>query len=139
LSKVQVKNESELIAFGKKLSAKFKGGEVIELVGDLGVGKTTLTKGIAQGLEVKSTINSPSFTIMKEYSGRKGLILKHYDFYRLDNSGIMKNEILDSLNHDNIITVVEWAKDIAGILPKNRRTIKLSYLADNDGRLVEWN
>jgi tRNA threonylcarbamoyladenosine biosynthesis protein TsaE len=133
----EVSSEAELIALGQKVGAELNGGEVLELVGDLGAGKTTFVKGIAQGLGVKSTVNSPSFTIMKEYRGRNGLVLKHYDFYRLDGSGIMKDEIAESAGDSKTVVVVEWAKEVAGILPKNRRVIEIKY-SEDEGRVVEW-
>jgi tRNA threonylcarbamoyladenosine biosynthesis protein TsaE len=110
----------------------------LELIVDIGVGKTTFTQGVAKGLGITKTVNSPSFTIMKEYVGRDGLVLKHYDFYRLDDSGIMKNEITDSLSDEKVITVVEWAKDVSGVLPQHRQTIQISYLPDGDERTVVW-
>ena len=133
----KVRNEAELIALGQSFGEKCQGGEVFELVGDLGTGKTTFTKGLALGLGVKRTINSPSFTIMKDYAARDGLTLKHYDFYRLDDAGLMKNEIAESLGDPKTIVVVEWAKEVSGILPKERKVIEIKY-TPTDGRVVEW-
>ena len=78
----RIGNESEMREFGRELAEKAEPGDVIALIGDLGTGKTTLTKYIAEGLGVKETISSPTFTIVKEYkSGR--LPLYHFDVYRL--------------------------------------------------------
>ena len=123
-----------MIKLGRQFGTKLKGGEVIELLGDVGVGKTTFTKGLALGLGIKETINSPSFTVMKSYLARDELTLNHYDFYRLDDAGIMKSEIAESLNNPRVITVVEWAKDVAGVLPENRQIIEIKYLSDGEGR-----
>ena len=132
-----VRNEAEMIEFGREFGVSLKGGEALELIGDLGAGKTTFVKGLALGLGVKMTVNSPSFTIMKEYPTRGGVILKHYDFYRLETAGLMKDEITESLSDPKIVTVVEWAKEVAGILPKNRTVIKIAHSHD-EGRVVEW-
>ena len=133
-----VKNETELILLGEKLGLGLVGGEVIELIGDIGAGKTTFTKGIAKALRVESEISSPSFTIMKEYEGEvdDGLVLlKHYDFYRLDDAGLMKDELVDDVGKKDVITVVEWAKDTTGVLPDKRLKVRINYLPD-DGREV---
>jgi tRNA threonylcarbamoyladenosine biosynthesis protein TsaE len=134
-----VKDEAALIKLGQVFGGKLRGGEVVELIGDIGAGKTTFVKGIAQSLGVKTEVNSPSFAVMKEYSGEINnvlIYLKHYDFYRLDDAGLMKNEIIDSVGDENTITVVEWAKDIAGVLPPERLKVKINYLPDSDGREV---
>jgi tRNA threonylcarbamoyladenosine biosynthesis protein TsaE len=138
---VIIRDERELIKLGRKFGAELKGGEVIELVGDIGAGKTTFTKGIAQALGVTEEVNSPSFTVMKEYEGVAGLnpakvYLKHYDFYRLDDAGLMKDEISESIGDGQTITMVEWAKDVAGVLPENRKKVEIKYLSDGDGREV---
>ena len=79
---ITIRNEEETKAFGLELGQKAKAGEVIALIGDLGTGKTTLTKYIAEGLGVTDIISSPTFTIVKEYhSGR--LPLYHFDVYRI--------------------------------------------------------
>lgn len=130
-------DEKELIELGREFGEQLSGGEIIELAGDLGSGKTTFVKGLALGLGITKTINSPSFTIMKEYAARGGITLKHYDFYRLDDAGLMKNEIEESVRDSKTVVVVEWAKEVAGILPKNRMIIEIEYLKD-EGRKVKW-
>jgi tRNA threonylcarbamoyladenosine biosynthesis protein TsaE len=134
-----VRDETELIKLGADFGRRLSGGEVVELIGDIGAGKTTFVKGIARALSVKSEVNSPSFTVMKEYSGEikgRAVYLKHYDFYRLDDAGLMKNEIIDSVSDGDTITVVEWAKDITGVLPDERLKVRINYLPDRDGREV---
>jgi len=86
---IEIKNEVQMTNFGKKLGSFLVGGEVIELVGDVGAGKTTLTKGIGIGLGVTENVQSPSFTISQVYDARDNLTLSHYDFYRLNDAGIM--------------------------------------------------
>jgi tRNA threonylcarbamoyladenosine biosynthesis protein TsaE len=133
---MKVDSAEELVKLGREYGAKLRGGEVIELVGDIGAGKTTFTRGIAEGLGVENVISSPSFVVMNSYSARDGLTLNHYDFYRLDDPGIMKSEIAESLNNPKNITVIEWGDSVQGVLPDNREIIKINYLPNSEGREV---
>ena len=122
---------------GAEIGATLKGGEVFELIGDVGAGKTTFVKGLARGLKITDDVQSPSFTINRNYAGRDGLVLNHYDFYRLTDAGIMAMEIAESLTLPKNITVVEWGESVRDILPPERITrVKITYLPD-EGREVE--
>ena len=104
--KVELKTLEELENFGLKLGKALKGNELIGLKGDLGAGKTTLTKYIAKALEVKEDIISPTFNIIKVYDSIKGP-LYHIDCYRLENLGY--DPILDDyIFDDNAIRIIEW-------------------------------
>ena len=94
-----------MIDFGAKLGAELRGGEVIELIGDVGAGKTTFTKGLAKGLAIAETVQSPSFTISRVYDGRLELV--HYDFYRLNNAGVMALELADNLSDAEKVVVID--------------------------------
>ncbi len=122
----EVTSEFAMRAFGQRLGRLLTGGEVIELVGDVGAGKTTLTKGIARGLDIDDDVQSPSFTISRVYDARDGLTLAHYDFYRLNDAGIMANELRENINDQSVVTVIEWAELVEGILPPGRIRIALS-------------
>jgi tRNA threonylcarbamoyladenosine biosynthesis protein TsaE len=93
--------------FGARLGAKLSGGEVIELVGDIGAGKTTFTKGLARGLGVSDDVQSPTFTISRIYETPSGIRLAHYDFYRLQDAGVMQMELAESVCDPHTITVIE--------------------------------
>jgi tRNA threonylcarbamoyladenosine biosynthesis protein TsaE len=135
---IEVHAEHEMKTFGATLGALLKGGEVIELVGDVGAGKTTLTKGIASGMEIDEDIQSPSFTISRVYDTSKGLHLSHYDFYRLQDAGIMASELHETVNDPATVTIIEWAEIIAGILPEDRLTVTIKNSADDEhARIVE--
>lgn len=131
-----VKNETEMKMLGERLGRVMRGGEVIELVGDVGAGKTTLTKGIGIGLEVDDDIQSPSFTISRLYDARDGLQLHHYDFYRLTDAGVMSFELAESLESASNVTIVEWADTVRGVLPEGHIRITIVYTPDGDGREV---
>lgn len=123
-------------ALGAQIGAALKGGEVFELIGDVGAGKTTFVKGLAQGLEITDDVQSPSFTINRSYQGRDGLTLSHYDFYRLADAGIMSLEIAESLSDPKNIVVVEWGESVRDVLPEKRTVVKITYLPET-GRNVE--
>jgi tRNA threonylcarbamoyladenosine biosynthesis protein TsaE len=132
---VEIQNEAAMKAFGARLGALLKGGEIIELVGDVGAGKTTLTKGIAEGLRVDDDVQSPSFTISRVYDARDNLFLAHYDFYRLHDAGIMEAELHETLHDPRTITIVEWADIVKGVLPESRLSVSITPTSD-EGREV---
>lgn len=131
-----ITSPAKMEQLGRQLGTELKGGEVIELVGDIGAGKTTLTRGLAQGLGIKDNITSPSFTINYNYRGRNGLTLHHYDFYRLSDAGIIADELAETIHDHHAITVIEWGDSIKSVLPAEHITIKISHRADQ-GREVE--
>lgn len=112
--------------FGERLGAVLKGGEVIELVGDVGAGKTTLVRGLARGLGIEETVQSPSFTINRVYDAPHGVRLVHYDFYRLGDAGIMAEELDEALSDQNTVVVIEWASAVSGVLPADRLMIAIT-------------
>ena len=99
-------NEAELIAIGQSIGEKLRSGDILVLSGDLGAGKTTLTKGIARGLEVQQMIKSPTYTIVREYEGR--LPLYHLDVYRIGNDPDSID--LDDYLYGDGVTVIEWGE-----------------------------
>lgn len=130
-------NETAMLKFGYDLGNRFRGGEVIELVGDVGAGKTTVVKGMGQGLLIDDDVQSPSFTISRVYQARDGLELHHYDFYRLSDAGVMSYELVESLALPNTVTVIEWADTVKEVLPADHSTIKIDYTSDGVGRDVQ--
>lgn len=121
-----IKSVQEMQDFGAQIGALLVGGEVIELVGDVGAGKTTFVRGLAHGMAITETIQSPSFTINRVYDAPHGLRLVHYDFYRLDDPGIMADELREELDDKRVIVVIEWAEAVGSILPDDRLVLALS-------------
>jgi len=120
-------NELNLRRFAADIGSSLQGGEVIELIGDVGSGKTTFTKGLAEGMDITEDVTSPSFTISRVYeSEERGLLLAHYDFYRLTDAGIMANELSETVRDRLTVTVIEWADLVEDVLPKDRLTIRFS-------------
>ena len=136
---MRLSSHDEMLSFGARVARGLRGGERIELVGDVGAGKTTFTKGLARGLGVHDAVQSPTFTISREYDTDKGLKLVHYDFYRLDDAGIMADELAESIADRRGVTVVEWAETVASVLPEDRVTLTISLVADDEqARDVSW-
>ena len=146
MQNMNLNSVADLISFGQEIGKNLSAPAIIELVGDVGSGKTTLTRGIAKGLGIKEPVSSPSFTISRHYAFAKNnheQNLVHYDFYRLADPGLMVEDLAESLNDQNTITIIEWADTVADILPENRTTIKIT-LNDDDSRHIEikqpkWN
>ena len=129
------KSEAETINFGKKLGRVLRKGHIIALCGELGSGKTVLTKGIARGLGVKSDkyVNSPSFVILKEHKGR--LPLYHFDAYRLKNISEFSTVDYTKYFYGEGVCVIEWADKINRILPENFLKIKISAKKENERKI----
>ena len=121
---------------GQVIGRSLKGGEVIELVGDIGAGKTTLTKGVAEGLDITEPVQSPTFTISRVYQSPGGLTLAHYDFYRLGEAGIMAEEIREVTMQPQTVTVVEWAGAVEQVLPADRLTARILAIDEQSRRVT---
>ncbi len=127
---IEIESEAKMRKFGSTIGALLDGGEIIELVGDVGSGKTVLVKGIAKGLGIDENVQSPSFLIRGNYQGNHGITLAHYDFYRLDDAGIMA-EALDETVHDNkTVTAIEWSNIVDKILPDDRLRINIKAVSE---------
>ena len=118
-----------MLAFGENF-AKQNQPSIIELVGDVGAGKTTFVRGFAKGLGVTSEITSPSFTISKTYACPDQKTLTHYDFYRLADPGLMREDLEESLNNPNNTTLIEWGESVSDLLPENHTVINITYTED---------
>lgn len=124
---IKINSVDEIIALGKKIGELAFPNMVITMNGDLGAGKTTMTKGIALGLGIDKIVNSPTFTIMKIYDGR--LTLYHLDVYRINNAE-SDFELEEYFEMDGLC-VIEWANQIKELLPDNYMNINISDLGDN--------
>lgn len=132
-----INSESSMRQLGQQIGRELRGGEVFELIGDVGTGKTTFTKGLAEGLEIIEPVQSPTFTISRIYPARDNLELRHYDFYRLSEAGIMAEELAEALESSSSILVVEWAEAVDAVLPDDRLQVKILTTSETD-RQVEF-
>ncbi len=149
--------ESSLIDFAKSVGQSVLASfatQVFELVGDVGAGKTTFTRGLALGLGITEPVTSPSFNISKRYSFARYASadassaahreatpvtqneLIHYDFYRLDDPGLMSFELEEALSEPRAVIVVEWAGSVADLLPSSRIRIDFRILDDGSRELT---
>ncbi|OYW84867.1 tRNA (adenosine(37)-N6)-threonylcarbamoyltransferase complex ATPase subunit type 1 TsaE [Candidatus Saccharibacteria bacterium 32-49-10] len=127
---ITVASDEQMKEFGARLGAILRGGEVIELVGDVGAGKTTFVKGLARGLSIDEDVQSPTFTINRTYSGRDDIQLVHYDFYRLNDAGIMADEIREVVTDPKTVVVVEWSDVVARVLPDDRLRMTIRAISE---------
>ena len=112
------------------MGARLRGGEVIELVSDLGGGKTTFTRGLANGAGSTDVVSSPTFTVSKVYTTPK-LEIHHFDFYRLGEAGLIAYEVHDLLDDPRVVLVVEWGGVVEHVLPENRVTVTFTKTGDD--------
>lgn len=111
-----------------------RGGETIELVGDLGGGKTTFVRGLARGVGSTDNVASPTFTLSREYHSDK-FTLYHFDFYRLSEPGIVAEELTEVLGQNDSIVAVEWADIVWGVLPEKRLKIMFKTIGEDNREL----
>ena len=122
-------NAEETIAVGEKLGASMDSGDVIALYGDLGAGKTTIIRGIAQGLGISSRVTSPTFTIVNEYPGK--IPLFHFDMYRIADKDELFEIGWDEYLERDGICIVEWSENIEGAFPPGTIRIRIDKLDEN--------
>jgi tRNA threonylcarbamoyladenosine biosynthesis protein TsaE len=132
MSQVITRNFEETIEYGYKIGLLLEGGDTILLAGDLGAGKTTFTKGIGKALGINRVINSPTFTIVKEYHGN--LDLYHLDLYRLD--GLGNDFDLEEYFTSDGVVVCEWPDNVSEIIPNEYLLIEI-FRGEGDSRTIK--
>ena len=110
--------------FAKKIGEKLKSGDVLCLDGDLGVGKTVFTKGVAAGLGIKDDVSSPTFTLIQEYYGGR-LPLYHFDVYRIDGPWDMDDLGYEEYFYGEGVCLVEWGSMIKELFPENTIYVRI--------------
>jgi tRNA threonylcarbamoyladenosine biosynthesis protein TsaE len=125
-------SSDDTIAIGERFGTRCKGGEVFVLSSDLGGGKTTFTKGLARGLGCKDTISSPTFTVSRSYVCERSLELHHFDFYRLNDPGVVAYELSEVVNEPHYVTVIEWGDIVDNVLPEERILVTIELLPQSE-------
>lgn len=122
---IETNSPEETFEAGRKLGMTAKSGEIYTLSGDLGVGKTVFTQGVAAGLGITEHVNSPTFTIVQVYeSGR--LPFYHFDVYRIGEVDEMEEIGYEDYFYGNGLCIVEWAERIRELIPAQARHITIA-------------
>jgi tRNA threonylcarbamoyladenosine biosynthesis protein TsaE len=137
VSKLQIQStDSETTeALGAKIGSQLTGGEVIELVSDLGGGKTTFTRGFVRGAGSVDHVSSPTFTVSKVYQA-KSLQIHHFDLYRLNEVGYMAHEINELQQDSSNVLVLEWAGVAYTALPAERLIVRFETTGESERLLT---
>ena len=122
-------NAKETEELGLRIGQALRGGEILAMTGDLGAGKTTMTKSLASGLDIDEHITSPTFTIVNEYEGR--LKLFHFDVYRIADVEEMYDLGFEEYIYSGGVCIIEWSNLIEEILPDDTINIQILYIDDN--------
>ncbi len=117
------------------MGARLKGGEVLVLSSDLGGGKTTFVRGLARGMGSSDHVASPTFTISREYQAGD-ITLYHFDFYRLDDPGIVAAELQEFIHDPQAVVAVEWGGVVEDVLPRRRLDIKIERTGETTRQIT---
>lgn len=131
--KIVTHHESETIEQGIKLGRSLTPGAVVALYGNLGVGKTAFTRGLALGLGIEMSVSSPTFTIVNEYPGK--IPLFHFDMYRLESEDELYDIGWDDYLERGGICVVEWSEKVPAAFPPDTISVTLTNLGDHQRRI----
>lgn len=125
----------QFMQFAENIGKNLKGGEVIELVSDVGGGKTTFVKGVAKGAGSNDHVSSPTYKLSNVYNAPHVQIY-HFDFYRLPEAGLIAHELAEIGDQPNIVTIVEWSNVVAHVLPTERIVINITA-AEHEERIFD--
>jgi len=125
---------------GEKIAASSRGGDILSLVGNLGAGKTVLTRGICEFFGIKKGVKSPTFTLMNVYSVKNNQKIKaicHIDAYRLKSAKDLLNiGAQDFFDDPEVLTIIEWGDLAKDILPRRAKTITLEALSEDERKIT---
>lgn len=129
------KNLEETEQLAERIGKKMQGGEIVELVSDLGGGKTAFVRGLARGIGSHDHVASPTFTISREYNAGE-LTLYHFDFYRLEEPGIMTAELAELIADPKAVLAVEWSDIVQEVLPDHRITVTITLTGETSRQIA---
>lgn len=133
--RIVTRSEAQTVALGKKLGGRLRGLDVVLLYGDLGAGKTTLTKGLAAALGYKGRVTSPTFGLAREYRGRRYCIY-HVDLYRVASKETGDIGLEEFVSDPRGVAVVEWPQAGLAYFPKDRVEVRLKARKDGGRTLA---
>ncbi len=128
---VESTSETNTKAVAGKIAQLLHGNETIELISDLGGGKTTFIQGLVEALGYHKPVTSPTFTLMNSYSIGASKMVHHYDLYRLASGGVLGGELAEDIHDEEMITLIEWANVISGVLPDDRLVINITVTGES--------
>jgi tRNA threonylcarbamoyladenosine biosynthesis protein TsaE len=132
---IETETADETRAVGEAFASMLQPRDTVVLTGELGAGKTTLVQGIGRGLEVEDHVASPTFTLVREYTGR--LDIAHVDVYRLERVQDVVDLALDELGGPDRILLIEWGDAVSDLLPEDRLRVELTTeRPDSDTRRI---
>lgn len=131
---IRINGLKDTEAFGIKLGSLLEPGDIVCLNGELGAGKTTMTKSIGIGLDVDEYITSPTFALINQYRGR--MIVYHFDVYRLENVDELYDLGFDEYFFGNGVCIIEWAEKIERMIPEDRIVIDIKNGENIDERIL---
>lgn len=140
LKQIRTTTPAQTMELGRRIGERAPGGAVIAFSGDLGAGKTTMTKGIAMGLGILEEVTSPTYTIQSDYQGR--LVLHHIDAYRLHGiDDFLETGIMELLGMPDSLSIIEWSERIAPLLTSSilhEGLVRISiFVAESGTRLIQ--
>lgn len=134
--KVIIHSAEEMKAFAKRVASLASGGEVLDLQGDLGAGKTTFTQGFMEAFAYEGAVTSPTFAIVNQYDASK-MRVYHLDLYRIENPEEIEELDYETYLYPNqAISILEWSSQIEEYLPKNREILKIRNIDANTRELI---
>ncbi len=133
--KIKIEGLQGTEQFAKSLASLLKAEDIVCLNGDLGAGKTTMTKSIGKALGVEDYITSPTFTLINEYEGR--LPVYHFDVYRLEGAEDLFDLGFDEYFFGQGVCIIEWAEKIENLLPEDRIIINIKKTENPKDRIIE--
>ena len=128
------RNKKDTEDFAGGFAKGLKAGDIVELLGDLGSGKTFFVKALCRALSCMHPATSPSFVLKNEYKCKFRVL--HFDFYRVHDKELIAEELKEDLDKMNGVILVEWAEPVRNVLPKNRYMIKFDIIGENSRRLT---
>ena len=134
---ITVHNLTELTEVAQYLAENLPTKFCLELIGDVGAGKTTLAKALVEKLGSNDEVTSPSFAINNRYQLNDGREVSHYDFYRLGEVGVISQELLEDLVNPQTCVIVEWAETVSQVLPAERLQMMITTFTDNSRNLTD--
>lgn len=136
MSKIILNDISELPAVAKQLVKAFNGHRIVAFYGEMGVGKTTLIKAICEELGVRSSISSPTYSIVNEYLSASGLKIYHFDFYRIKNADEAYDMGYEEYFYSKAWCFIEWPERIEELMPLEYEKVKIGK--DSEKRIIEF-